>query len=229
MAAEIRELVKVFEPDSFNDKFEWPFIFPLALKAASPSFCSQSNQSVHTVSTVRSWMCDVGLWNSDLMFIVCLGPNYTLPLGPICIANPLRGQLLLPFSFFMLNSNHYFQRKASPKLLYQVCVLGGSKAPVRHPAQVLHFIITLLFFNLEDWNQIANRKGKDFYLYFFLGEFANKASVSFTPLEDLDQFFSSVLLLYPRKNSLKIMWINESFAYLTRNLRLHLLLTVSHK
>lgn len=100
-------------------------------------------------------MCDVGLYNSDLMFIVCRGPTYTLLLWHICIANPLRGQLLLPLSFFMLNSNHYFQRRASPKLLYQVCVLGGGKAPVRHSTQVLRFLITLLFSNLGDPNQIT--------------------------------------------------------------------------
>lgn len=155
VAVEIRRLVKVFEPDSFNDKFQWPFIFPLAFKAARPSFCSQSNQSVCTVSRVGSWMCDVGLCNSDLMFIVYLGPTYSLPLWPICIANPLRGQLPLPLSFFMLNSNHYFQRKASPKLLYQVCVLGGGKAPVQHSTQAPRFIITLLFSNLGDPNQIT--------------------------------------------------------------------------
>lgn len=135
------------------------FHFPFSIESSySPSFCSQSNQSVYTVSRVRSWMCDVGLYNSDLMLIVCLGLTYTLPLWLICIANPLQGQLLLPLSFFMLNSKHYFQRKASPKLLYQVCVLGGGKAPVQHSTQVLRFIVTLLFSNLGDPNQITKNK-----------------------------------------------------------------------
>lgn len=177
VAVEIRELVKVFEPDSFNDKFEWPFIFPLALKAASPSFCSRSNQSVHTVSRVRSWMCDVGLYNSDLMFIVCLAPTYTLPLWPICIANPLQGQLLLPLSFFMLNSNHYFQRRASPKLLYQVCVLGGGKSPVQHSTQVLRFIIALLFSNLGDRKQITATKKVRIFIWICF-HFAIKVSLT---------------------------------------------------
>lgn len=128
VAEEIRDRVKAFEPDSFNDKFTWPFIFPFALKAARSSFCLQSDQSV----CAQFLGLDLGrvmfrprtlIWR----FFVCLYPTCTLPLCVHLHSNPLPGQLLLPFSFFMLNSNHYFQRKASPKLLYQVFVLGGGK------------------------------------------------------------------------------------------------------
>lgn len=88
----MRELVKAFEPDHFKDKFEWPFIFPLALKAAGPYFfCSHSDQSVSTVSPVRSWMCDVGRWNSDLMFIVRLDPKLNPPTPAHLHSKPLYG------------------------------------------------------------------------------------------------------------------------------------------
>lgn len=64
----------------------------------------------------------------EVLFFCILTCCCTLPLHVNLHGNPLPGQLL-PFSFFMLNSNHYFQRKASPKLLYQAFVLGGGKPP----------------------------------------------------------------------------------------------------
>lgn len=69
------------------------------------------------------------VWCYRFLFFCILTCCCTLPLPGHLHGNPLPDQLLLPFSFFMLNSNHYFQRKASPKLLYQVFVLGGGKPP----------------------------------------------------------------------------------------------------
>ncbi|XP_067369403.1 small conductance calcium-activated potassium channel protein 1b isoform X2 [Channa argus] len=60
---------------------------------------------------------------------VFLCPNLLLhPPTPTAFAlQPFTRPAAAALFFFMLNPNHYFQRKASPKLLYQVLVLGGGK------------------------------------------------------------------------------------------------------
>lgn len=85
-------------------------------------FLFLTNQSVHSQFTGISlsmyvWCSAFTLW-SDVTGFCILTCCCTLPLPVHLHGNPLAGQLLLPFSFFMLNSNHYFQRKGSPKLLY---------------------------------------------------------------------------------------------------------------
>lgn len=56
---EIRERAKVFEPKSFNDNFNWPFIFRSALKATISFLFSPVNPAAHSHLMSLSYMCDV--------------------------------------------------------------------------------------------------------------------------------------------------------------------------
>lgn len=56
---EIRERAKAFEPKSFNDNFNWPFIFHSALKATISFLFSPVNPAAHSHLMSLSYMCDV--------------------------------------------------------------------------------------------------------------------------------------------------------------------------
>lgn len=132
---EIRDRAKAFEPQSFNDNFSWPFIFHSALKATISIFLFIPWQPQQSTPSLCLWVIcvmfrlNMPVWCSRFFFffLCLLTCCRTLPLCVHLLGNPLPGQLLLPFSSFMLNSNHYFQRKASLKLLYWAFVPGGGK------------------------------------------------------------------------------------------------------
>lgn len=69
------------------------------------------------------WCSTLTLWSDVTGFCFpCPNRLLTLPRPCTCMATFYQASCCCPFSF-MLNSNHYFQRKASLKLLHQVFVL----------------------------------------------------------------------------------------------------------
>lgn len=83
---EIRERAKAFEPKSFNDNFNWPFIFRSALKATISFLFSPVNPAAHSHLMSLSYMCDVPPEHSGLMFQIffSLHPNLLLHPPTLC-------------------------------------------------------------------------------------------------------------------------------------------------
>lgn len=95
-----------------------------------------------------------------LQVLFYLYPNLLLnPPTPIRVhlhGNPLEGQLLPPFAFSLLNSNHYFQRKACP---ISTVSTESAEAPVQHATNLLLFLTLLLFDCGEELH--IGEEGKD--------------------------------------------------------------------